>query len=372
MNGSQNTQTQGNYFYHGVKGGPGYKPIAKIGYIQQEPHDYPQEESGPVSHFTAVRRKLKKGQKAPYVGGSPIFNQEPVEPGYYKLSDPFMDRGNVENANSQVPHDEKAEYKFPEDMRHAVRIDETALDAARAPHTWAKPDVEVDESEDKMIDYFANISDEALKSKKELLRLKGYSEEEINGAIKDLKEKEIQKNLKSANIVSLPSITTPQSVVMDNTVATTRPSEIQARAIGGRLNPNARTYVPRLNIQRSQNTTALDLAETSRSSLPSSMPSVNTRRLARAEAVFPTEQLSGYLGRRARGEATRFEEARFQAHLEAFAGVRRNVTQIPESQRSEPSRGRLSQRASTGQSQRASGRQTERATGIYGMGGRIR
>jgi len=261
--GSQNRQTQDARFYHGISSaGGGYHPVAKIGYIQQEEHAYPEEESGPVSHYTAVHRKLKKGQKAPYVGGLPIFNQEPIAPGHYKLSNPYMDRGNVENANSQLPHDPNFKYKFPEDMRHAVHIDEVALDSARAPHQWSRPDVEIDPSEDATIDYFANISDEALSAKVELLRLKGFSEEEINKAIKDLREKEIQKNLKSANIVSLPAVTTSQSVVMDGGMAMARPDVTEARGVGGRRRVTLSDLAARrrAEIQRSQNTTALDLA----------------------------------------------------------------------------------------------------------------
>jgi len=238
MSGSQNTQTQSTYYKpgyttHGIKGGPGYHPYGKIGYIEPlQSIGHPEEDSGPVSRFTAVHRKLKKGQKAPYVGGHPIFNQERLEPGHYKLSNPYLERYNVENANSQIPYDPNFKYKFPEDMRHAVHIDEIATDAARVPHTWLRPEVEIDKAEDEMFDYFDNISSEALDSKKELLRLKGYSEAEINKAVGDLREKEIQKNLKSANIVSLPSITTPQSVITGNGgMAMARPAMTHEQAL---------------------------------------------------------------------------------------------------------------------------------------------
>ena len=275
MSGSQNNQTYSTYnkpgyTTHGItSAGGGYHPYGKIGYIEPlQSIGHPEEDSGPVSRFTSVHRKLKKNQKTPYTGGHPIFNQERIEPGYYKLSDPHMARFNVENAQSQIPHDPNFKYAFPEDMRHAVHITEIAGDASRAPHQWLRPSVEIDTHEDEMIDYFANISSEALNAKKQLLRLKGFSEAEINKAITDLREKEIQKNLKSANIVSLPSITTSQSVnIMPSGIATSKPNMTSVQRIGGQRglsSQDARSlYGPqrRINIERSTDDTAQQLAE---------------------------------------------------------------------------------------------------------------
>lgn len=222
------------YTVHGILGGPGYHPVAKIGYIEQLPHDYPASDFVPLDYFTAVGNKVKKSQRKPYVGNNPLFVQERVAPGYYKLSDPYLQRGNVENANSQIPQNKNFKYAFPEDLRDAVVVHEMSDNAARAPRQWLRPEVEIDMGEDEMFDYFANISSEALNAKKELLRLKGFSESEIDTAIADLRKKEIEKNLKSANIVSLPSIVIPQSVVMADGVATSQPDMVVAQRVSGR------------------------------------------------------------------------------------------------------------------------------------------
>ena len=340
MSGSQNDQTYSTYYQpgyttHGILGGPGFHPYGKIGYIEPlQSIGHPEEDSGPVSRFTAVHRKLKKGQKTPYVGGHPIFNQERIEPGYYKLSNPYMERYNVENAQSQLPHDPNFKYKFPEDMRHAVHIDEVANDKARTPHQWLRPDVEIDKGEDEMFDYFANITAEALESKKQLLRLKGFSDAEIDKAIDDLRTSEIQKNLKSANIVSLPSITTGQSVITGNGgMAMAKPNLTQAQRIAGQKGTiskqDARILYgqPQRVIQRSSEDTALELARQGFDpTLLSSQSLMRYRSQFGERALHLTERMITS-GKKYGQTATNFEPASsFGASQRAFniqSGVRR-------------------------------------------------
>ena len=192
-----------------VQGGPGYFPT---GYSTGGGHEFkinkevnnqstdnflnPGWEGSKVSHFTSTKKKVSASVAKDIRDN--FYEQFRPAPGVYASTQwGKFEEGNAGDRRSALHETNGQDYEFPQDFLAAAGVLDLQHNIASAPHQWLSPIVELDNTEEKLQDYFANISSEALRDKVEILREEGYSEEEIAMAISKAREADILRKFKN-------------------------------------------------------------------------------------------------------------------------------------------------------------------------------
>ena len=194
-------QKGGHSTHSTVEGGPGYFPTGYStggGYefkIDKEVNNQstdnflnPGWEGSKVARFTSTKKRVSDSVAKDIRDN--FYDSFRPPPGVYAGDR----RSALHETNGQ-------DYELPQDFLAAVGVLDLQHNVASAPHQWLSPIVELDNTEEKLQDYFANISSEALRDKVEILREEGYSEEEIAMAISKAREADILRKFKNPSSI---------------------------------------------------------------------------------------------------------------------------------------------------------------------------
>jgi hypothetical protein len=206
-------QKGGHSTHSTVQGGPGYFPT---GYSTGGSYEFkinkevnnqstdnflnPGWEGSKVSHFTSTKKRVSDSVAKDIRDN--FYERFKPAPGVYASTQwGHFEEGNAGDRRSALHQTNGQDYEFPQDFLAAAGVLDLQHNTASAPHQWLSPIVELDKSEEKLQDYFADISSEALRDKVEILREEGYSEEEIAMAISKAREADILRKFKNPSSV---------------------------------------------------------------------------------------------------------------------------------------------------------------------------
>ena len=196
-----------------VEGGPGYFPTGYStggGYefkISKEVNNqstdnflHPGWEGSKVARFTSTKKRVSDSVAKDIRDN--FYESFRPPPGVYASTQwGLFNEGNAGDRRSALHETNGQDYQFPQDFLEAAGVLDLQHSTASAPHQWLSPKVELDNIEEKLQDYFADISSEALRDKVEILREEGYTEEEIAIAIGKAREADILRKFKNPSSI---------------------------------------------------------------------------------------------------------------------------------------------------------------------------
>ena len=153
-----------------VEGGPGYFPTGYStggGYefkISKEVNNqstdnflHPGWEGSKVARFTSTKKRVSDSVAKDIRDN--FYESFRPPPGVYASTQwGVFNEGNAGDRRSALHETNGQDYQFPQDFLEAAGVLDLQHSTASAPHQWLSPKVELDNIEEKLQDYFADIS----------------------------------------------------------------------------------------------------------------------------------------------------------------------------------------------------------------------